>query len=127
MLGVSERGYVCWATWRQDGFTSLEAETEGSCATEPFTFSGNRLEVKPWSRFGGGIRIELADASSENMFSSSDGSTGHTYDDCDPVTGDALKHTVTWNGESDLSAWAGKPVCLRFRMRRARLHAFQFV
>lgn len=127
MLGISERGYVCWATWRQDGFTSLEAETEGSCATEPFTFSGNRLEVNAWSRFGGGIRIELADASSENMFSSSDGITAHTYDDCDPVTGDALKHTITWNGESDLSAWAGKPVRLRFRMLRARLHAFQFV
>ena len=127
MSDVSERGYVCLATWRQDGITSLEAETEGSCATVPFTFSGNRLEVNAWSLFGGGIRVELADASTETRFSSSEAIAGRSFDDSDPISGDALKHTVTWNGESDLSAWAGKPVRLRFQMRRARMHAFQFV
>ena len=124
---ASDRGYVCLATWRQDGFTSLEAETEGSCATIPFTFSGNRLEVNAWSRFGGGMRVELADASTETRFSSSEAIAGRTFDDSDPISGDALKHTVTWNGESDLSAWAGKPIRLRFQLRRSRMHAFQFV
>ena len=125
--GGPTRGYVCLATWRQDGFTSLEAETEGWCATVPFTFSGNRLEVNAWSRFGGGIRVELADASTETRFSSPEAIPGRSFDDSDPISGDALKHTVTWHGESDLSAWAGKPVRLRFQLRRSRIHAFQFV
>ena len=121
------RGYVCLAVWRQDGFTSLEAETEGSCATVPFTFSGNRLEVNAWSLFGGEVRVELADVTSETSLSPAEGISGRTFDDSDPISGDALRHTVTWNGESDLSAWAGKPVRLRFKMGRVRLHAFQFV
>jgi len=119
------RGCLCRAIWRQDGFTSLEAQTEGRCATVPITFTGKRLEVNAWTRFGGEIRVELA-ASDEQM---GPGETvaGHAFEDCDPISGDALKHTVTWRGESDLSAWAGKPMRLRFWLRRARLHAIQFV
>ena len=48
-------------------------------------------------------------------------------EECDPISGDALKGTVTWNGESDLSAWAGQPMRLRLKMLRARLYAIQFV
>ena len=130
------RGYLCRAVWREDGFTSLEAETEGQCTTVPITFSGGRLQVNAWTRFGGEIRVELADASGESMGSSSplaraDASfaepvAGRTFDECDPISDDALNSTVTWNGESDLSAWAGKTVRLRLRMRRARLYAIRF-
>ncbi len=116
-----DRGYLCRAIWRQDGFTSLEAQTEGGCTTVPITFTGKRLEVNAWTRFAGEIRVELAEASGETI-------AAHTFGDCDPISGDALKHTVTWKGESDLSAWAGnKPMRLRFWLRRARLYAIQFV
>ncbi len=124
---TTDRGFVCLASWRQDGFTSLEAETEGLCVTIPFTFTGGRLEVSVWARFGGGIRFELADASVETKFEAATAIRGHTFDDCDPVSGDVLNHAVSWHGDSDLSAWSGRPVRLRFQMRRARLHAFQFV
>jgi hypothetical protein len=124
---TTDRGFVCLASWRQDGFTSLEAETEGFCVTIPFTFTGRRLEVSVWARFGGGIRFELVDASVETKFEAATAIRGHTFDDCDPVSGDVLNHAVSWHGDSDLSAWSGRPVRLRFQMRRARLHAFQFV
>ena len=39
------KGYVCLATWRQDGFVSLEAESEGRCASVPIKFQGGRLQV----------------------------------------------------------------------------------
>ena len=48
-----------------------------------------------------------------------------TFEDCDAFTGDSTCYTVTWNGESDISEWANRPVRLRVRMRRARLYAIQ--
>ena len=123
----TDHGYVCLASWRQDGFTSLEAETEGFCSTIPFTFAGGRLEVNAWTRFGGGMRFELADASVETKFEVAPAIPGHTFEDSDPVSGDHLNHVASWQGDSDISAWSGRPVRLRFRMRRARLHGFQFV
>jgi hypothetical protein len=115
-----DHGYLCRAIWRQDGFTSLEAQTEGRCTTVPITFTGQHLQINAWTRFAGQIRVELAEASGETI-------AAHSFEDCDPISGDALKHTVTWRGKSDLSTWAGKPMRLRFWLRRARLHAIQFV
>lgn len=123
-------GELCLATWREDGFTSLEAEAQGGCSTMPIVFKGGRLEINAWTRFGGEIRIELADPSGETFgasYKTAEAIAGHTFEDCDPISGGVLKHVVTWNGESDLSAWAGRPVRLRFSLRRARLFAFQFV
>jgi hypothetical protein len=40
--------------------------------------------------------------------------------------GGAPARTVAWRGKGDVSALAGKPVRLRFAMRDAKLHAFQF-
>ena len=51
---------------------------------------------------------------------------GRAFDDCDPFTGDHLEATVSWRGESDLEGLAGRPVRLRLRMRRARVHALWF-
>ena len=94
----------------------------------PVTFSGNNLKVNAWTRFGGEIRIEVADdATGERSRKQAASVPGRALQDCDPISGDRLDHIVTWNGQSDLSAWAGKPVRLRLYMRRARLHSLQFV
>ena len=120
-------GYIGLATWRRDGFVSLEAKTEGTCTTVPIDFTGSRLEVNAWTRYGGEIRFELADVSADDRRTAAETVPGRTFEDCDPIFGDHLKHTVTWRGDSDLSAWAGKPVRMRLQMRRARLYAIQFV
>ena len=121
----TDLGSVFLATWRQDGFTSLEAESEGKCTTAPLTLAGSRLEVNAWTRLGGEIRVELVDAVGKPI--SSQVVAGRRFEDCDPITGDVLNGTVSWNGDSDLSEWTGKPVRLRFHMRRARLHAIRSV
>ena len=129
------KSHLYFASWRQDGFTSLEAESYGEFTTVPFTFEGSHLQVNAWTRFGGGITVEVADPSGEAMGRFADGKEavdaatveGMSFEDSDPITGDHLSHTVTWRGGSDLSAWTGRPIRLRFRMRRARLHSLQFV
>ena len=122
----NDLGYICRATWRRDGFTSLEAETKGACTTYPLVFAGRELKVNAWTRFRGDIRIEIADASMETRPRPAQPVPGRTLAECDPIRGDVLDGTVTWNGQSDLSAWAGKQVRLRLEMDRARLHSLRF-
>ncbi len=126
-------GHWSTATWRKDGFVSLEARDAGSFSTVPITFEGGKLTINAWTRFGGEISFELADASGEHMGKFGQGVTaeqataipGRTFEDCDPFTGDSTCHTVTWNGEADISEWTNRPMRLRVRMRRARLYAIQ--
>ena len=115
------------ATWRQDGFVSLEAESVGACSTLILDFIGNHLELNVWTRLGGDIRVELADASEDNRRIHAPAIPGRSFEDCDRITGDHIAKTVTWKGETDLSSWAKKPVRVRFRMRRAQLYAMHFV
>jgi hypothetical protein len=93
----------------------------------PFTFTGGRLVLNAWTRFRGDVRVDLADATEETMSSPAKTIDGRSFEDCDPITGnDQLNHAVTWKGDSDISGWEGRPVRLRFRMRRARLYAIRF-
>ena len=41
--------------------------------------------------------------------------------------GDALDQAFAWNGNADVSALAGQPVCLRFDLKGADVFAMQFV
>jgi hypothetical protein len=127
---VEQKAFFRRATWREDGFMSIEAAAEGRCTTVPFVFRGSRLELNAWSRFGGEVRVELVDSSDQAHWMKKAqlpvAVPGRTMQDCDPITGDALRRTVTWKGQGDVSAWQGRPMRLRFYLRRARLHAFQF-
>ena len=112
-------------TWRQDGLMSLEAETIGECRTRPFTFDGESLRINTSMRAGGALRFELLDASGHEG-TQVRGVQGRGFADCDLVTGDHLDHLVTWGGQSDVSAWSGRPVQLGISMRSARLYSLRF-
>ena len=116
---------ISLATWRKDGFVCLEAEEDGSFTTTPFTFTGSKLKLNGWSRYRGGIQVEIADSTNEKH-SFSEIIAGRGFNDSDEISGSHIDHTVTWNGESDVSKWNGKTVRLRFKMRRARLYSLWF-
>ena len=126
---------VYFATWREDGFTSLDAESYGEFTTIPFIFDGSHLKINAGTRFGGDISVEVADPYGEEMGRFVDGKVAvneltleaKTFADCDPITGDNLERMVTWRGDSGLSSWQGKPIRLRLHMRRARLYSLRFV
>ena len=126
MTSELNRGSVYLASWREDGITSLEAETEGECTTIPIIFTGSRLEVNGWTRFGGSIAFELVDASNENNYKNAKAIPGFSFEDNDFFAGDSLNHQVSWNGNPDVSFCADKPIRIRLKMRRSRLHAFRF-
>ena len=108
------------ARLRLDGFLSADAPDGGGFfTTPPLTFEGRRLELNVDTSGGGWVQVAIQSASGRSL-------AGFTQDACDVVRGNTTRKTVTWNGSSDCSQFAGKPVRLRFTMRSTKLYAFQF-
>jgi hypothetical protein len=111
-------GSIGLATWKLDRFVSADAGPEGgSLTTVPILFSGNRLELNLVARRGGGVTVEILDASGRRI----DG-----YAASDTVAGDGLRKTVAWRGSPELDKLRGRPVMIRFSLRSAELYSFAF-
>ncbi len=82
--------------------------------------SGSKGQVSFFAQGCGSERAEGFDATDRPI-------PGFTEEDSDKISGDAVDHLVSWNGQSDVLILKGKPVKLRFIMRDAKLYAFQFV
>lgn len=103
-------------TFRVDGFVSASAE-DGEIITKPLTFTGSKLTLNLVSQIE--TRVEIQDETGKAI-------PGFTLDDCNPMIGDDINHTVTWKG-GNLTKLAGKPVRLRFHLIEVDLFALQFV
>jgi hypothetical protein len=80
-------------------------------------FAGQRLELNAVTKVGGEIRVEVLDAGGKPL----DG-----IEKSIAITGDNLRHAVTFTGKTTLASLAGQPVSLRFHLRNAELYAFAF-
>ncbi len=110
---------IHYASWRMDGFMSLRATELGTLTTKAMDFDGDTLSINATVNQGGSIRVELLDESGNVI-------NGYSKDDCDVITGDGIKLTVSFNGESDLSALENTNVRLRFYVENADLYSFGF-
>lgn len=106
------------ATLRLDGFVSVETEETGWLLTRPLIAIGDTLVVNA-DADGGSLRIEALDALGRVI-------KGFSKDACTPITGDSVRHVVTWNGEANCHPLQGRPVQLRFHLENAKLYAFEF-
>ncbi|MBI84826.1 MAG: hypothetical protein CMJ81_16660, partial [Planctomycetaceae bacterium] len=107
------------AKLRLDGFVSLDAGPGGgSVTTRPFTFTGRKLVINA-DATGGQVLVEVLDRRGEPI-------AGFGKSDCDRVTGDALRHPVSWQGNSELGLLEGATIKLRFHLLRAGLYSFSF-
>jgi hypothetical protein len=107
-------------TVRTDGFVALEADFGGGEAlTRPLTFTGKRLELNYATSAAGSVQVELCREDGQPY-------EGFALRDCDLLYGNELAHVMAWKGGSDVSALAGKPVRLRFRLRDAQVFALRF-
>ncbi len=105
---------------RLDGFISINAGYEkGKFVTRPVTFSGSTLEINYSTAGAGEIHVELLDADGKPI-------PGFSLGDCDAIKGDTISQTVTWQGKSDVSSLAGKPVRVRFVMNEADVYSLRF-
>ena len=113
-------GTITRARLRLDGFVSVDSEyTGGEFTTPPLLFSGGQLTLNVDTSAGGHVRVELRKESGSAL-------AGFSAEECDPINGNFIQKVVSWRGGSPLSAWAGKPIRLRFAMRDTKLYSFKF-
>ena len=67
----------------------------------------------------GEVRVEIVRANHKKL-------AGFKFEDADSITASGIDQTVSWNGNPDVSALAGKPIKLRFYFKNAKLFSFQF-
>ncbi len=115
---------------RRHRFVSVGANDtrEGMLATQPFMAEGDRLIVNAACGRGGYLKVEARDAADHPL-------PGRELRDCDPLTGDDVRHTVTWRSDPALplprTTDSGTVYTrftphrrLRFVMRNAKLYSF---
>jgi len=105
---------------RLDGFVSVHAGgEEAEMVTKPLVFGGKALELNLATSAAGSVRVEIQ---------AEDGAPvpGFALEDCPPILGDSVDQIVSWEGGTDLSHLAGKPVRLRFALVDVDLYAMRF-
>jgi hypothetical protein len=111
--------YLRAARWRKDGFVSLDCAGTGRLTTPPLLVQGRELRVNFRGGEGGSIRVAVLDEQGKPL-------PGFAVEDCDPFTGDAVAHAMTWHKKARLSDLVGKPVRLRFELTKGQLWSFRF-
>lgn len=119
-LGVEGGGSIQRLEQRLDGFMFVEAPLKGGTLTTPIiTFSGNRLLLNIDGSASGTGKVALLDATGNEI-------AGFSLAECDEFGANSLSREVSWKGNSDLSAWADKPVRIKFAMKAMKLFSFRF-
>jgi hypothetical protein len=127
MLGDRATAGIGLAKLPQDGFVSLEgARTETSVVTtRSFSFTGKSLylnlqtALQQWGAGAGEVRVELLDGRHNPI-------PGFGLEEADTLSKTGIDQQVSWQGRTDLSDLAGKPLRLKIHFRNAKLYAFQF-
>ena len=106
-----DKGAVCLAVLRRDGFVSLDAGVEpGTLLTKPFVLAGTTLHVNVDARAGElGVTVL--------------GEDGQTLAVSEPVTGNQPHAALRWKS-GDLDSVKGKTVSLRLSLHNAQLYSF---
>lgn len=107
-----------YAVWPAERLAALETEQDGHFRTLPLVAGGQRLRLNAAVKAAGHILVEVADRQGKAL-------PGHSFDDAVPVLGDARDHRVAWRGGAQLPVVPGQSFSLRFRLRCARLYAFE--
>jgi hypothetical protein len=107
-------------TMRLDGFASLYGGYScGWAQTKPLTFAGSQLTINYATSAAGRLRVEIQDEQGHAL-------PGYSLDDCDPLIGDEIERTVSWQSGTDFAALAGRPVRLSFELKDADLYSICF-
>ena len=139
-LGDRATAAIGLATARLDGFVSFDgakgtptdvAPMRGGpleyseVVTRSFSFSGSRLHInvetalQQWGAGPPELRVELLEPNHDYV-------AGYRFEDADPITTSGLDNVASWSGNADLSAFAGRPVKLRFHFKNCKLYSFRF-
>ena len=104
------------ASWRLDGFVSLDADSEGGVVeTVPLRLPSGELEVNA-DAASDTVSVEVLTVNGEVQ-------PGFSASDCEVLRGDSVRHRVRWLGVT--LAQAQQPLRLRFVLKNAKLYAYR--
>lgn len=126
-------GGIGLATLKVDRFVEQRAgATTGYLLTREFILEGKSLRVNVEMHKSTNLpveprlRVEILRHPPMGQHEGFRGAyEGFSFDDCDPLSIDHTDAIVTWKGNSDLSALAGKPVYLRFELQNMGIFSFR--
>ena len=102
---------------RKDGFACYMADgDEKTLVTKPLIYEGKVLHLNFSTSAYGYIYIDVLDENGNEL-------SGKTSFE---IFGDTIDRKILFSDGSDFSAYAGKPVRLRFRLRDAKLFSLKF-
>lgn len=102
---------------RMDGFVSADsAYTGGVLTTKPFVLAGETLRVNIDTSASGVAHAALLDEGGSEI-------EGFGLADSDRIQGNDTQWTLSWRGNSDVSALKGRRIKLMIRSRAAKLFA----
>ena len=106
---------------RRDGFTSVRGAYEGGEFTTPtLQFKGSALVLNVNTSATGRVRVGILDERGWPI-------AGFGLEQCDIIhTANEINRRVSWGGNADVSALAGRKVRLQVALRDSDLYAFQF-
>lgn len=104
------------AVLRRDGFASMETDSEGVLTTRPLSFQGRHLFVNA-DCAAGELRAEVLDEQGRPV-------APFTLDNSVAFSGDSTLQALSWKNGEDLAALAGRPVRLRFHLKKGQLYSF---
>ena len=106
--------------YRLDGFVSLRTGSAGGeLITKPLTFVGSKLVLNYATTSGGSVEVELQNEQGEAI-------PGFEIFQCQSLTGDQVRGTVTWKKDSNLSKLAGQPIRIRLKAKDVDIYSLQF-
>jgi hypothetical protein len=105
------------ATIPRDRFAGVKPiEIVGHVTTHPIDLSGVKSMTINADATGGPVRVEILSADGFRV-------PGFTKDDAAPITGDSLRHDVSWKSGKTLADLAAGKYMLRVHLERAELFA----
>ena len=109
---IADRGAVCLAILRRDGFMSLDAsDQEGRLTTKPFELNGRRLFINASVGKSGHVIVDVLNKS------------GNAVATSEPIVGDRPQVALRWE-RGTIANMEGTSLRLRFRVFNARLYSY---
>jgi len=98
-----------------DRFAGLSiGSVGGTLQTEIWEFSGSKLLLN--AEIAGSVKAEIVDAGGNAI-------EGFSSDACDSLSGDCLRHELSWAGSSDISRLRGREVQLRLHLSDVQIYS----
>lgn len=108
-----------YALWPKGRLVAVEARGKGGFSTVSIMAPGRKLRVNAVTKRAGRILVAVSDRFGRFL-------PNRSFGDAVPIVGDHHFTLVNWKDGADLNFEGGQPICLMFRMDRAKVYGLQF-